>query len=107
MPKKNDNIVGRSEGPIVGGGHQTPEQAAIVQQGGGGLTDSERRESWSQGGEKGRGTPAIGGSSQGHSDQMAARGPDEDRKVAGGRYDTERTHSGDGPRAADRDEETP
>lgn len=105
MPKKNDNIVGRSEGPIVGGGHQTPEQAAIVEQGGGGLTDGERRESWQQGGEAGRGAPAIGGSSQGQSDQIAARGPDEDRKVAGGLYDTERTHSGRRRRIAGRDRE--
>ena len=36
--------------------------------------------------------PALGGSSQGQSDQQAARGSSEDRKVAGGLYDSERTH---------------
>jgi hypothetical protein len=92
MPKKNDNIVGRSEGPIVGGGHQTPDQAALVQQGSGGKTDAERSREHSSEGSGGRKDPAIGGSSQGQSDQQAARGPDEDRKVAGGLYDTERTH---------------
>jgi hypothetical protein len=93
MPKKNDNIVGESDGPSVGGGRQTPEQAAIVQQGGGGKTDSERHEGWTEGsGGSGRMDPAIGGSSQGRSDQHAARGPDEDRKIAGGLSDTERTH---------------
>jgi len=91
MPKKNDNIVGRSEGPIVGGGHQTPEQAEIVKQEGGGLTEAERSRQIGSA-PRGKGDPAIGGSSGGHSDQMAARGPDEDRKVAGGLYDTEQTH---------------
>jgi hypothetical protein len=103
MPKKNDNLVGRSEGPIVGGGHQTPEQAAIVEQGGGGLTDAERRRTWDGGGEAGRGPPAVGGSSEGHSDQVATRGPRENRKVAGGLSDTERTRSRDRKQA---DEET-
>ncbi len=88
MPKKNDNIVGRSEGPIVGGGHQTSQQADIVKQEGGGLSDAERRRM--DGGQQGKGDPAIGGSSGGHSDQMAARGPAEGRKVAGGLYRTER-----------------
>jgi hypothetical protein len=93
MPKKNDNIVGRSEGPIVAGGHQTAEQAAIVQQGGGGKTDADRNAAWNgDEAQKGRMDPAIGGSSGGHSDQIAARGPKEDRKVAGGLYDTEKTH---------------
>lgn len=92
MPKKNDNIVGRSEGPIVGGGHQTPEQAALVQQGGGGKTDGERSSEASSDGPKGRMNPALGGSSQGQSDQQAASGPDENSKVAGGLSDSERTH---------------
>jgi hypothetical protein len=96
MPKKNDNIVGRSEGPIVGGGHQTAEQAAIVGQDGGGRSDAERREEWSANPDPaGKMTPAIGGSSQGQSDQQAARGPAEDRKAAGGLSDTERTHASD------------
>ncbi len=93
MPKKNDNIVGRSEGPIVNGGHQTAEQAAIVQQGSDGKTDAERNASWNgDEAQKGRMDPAIGGSSNGHSDQLAARGPNENRKVAGGLYQTEQSH---------------
>jgi hypothetical protein len=93
MPKKNDNIVGRPEGPIVGGGHQTPEQAALVRQGAGGKTDAERsRDQRSSAGTGGRMAPAVGGSSQGRSDQQAAGGADEDRKVAGGLSDSERTH---------------
>jgi hypothetical protein len=93
MPKKNDNIVGQPEGPIVGGGHQTAEQAAIVQQGGGGRTDRDRGADWpSSEGPEGRMVPAIGGSSQGQSDQHAARGGDEDRKVAGGLSDAEQTY---------------
>jgi hypothetical protein len=93
MPKKNDNIVGSPEGPIVGGGHQTADQAVIVQQGSGSRTDRDRRSDWSASGSpEARRTPAVGGSSQGRSDQQAARGPNEDRKVAGGLYDSERTH---------------
>ena len=95
MPKKNDNIVGRSEGPIVAGGHQTPEQAAIVQQGEGGKSDAERNAGWTgEGSRKNPPDPAIGGSSGGHSDQIAARGPKEDQKIADGLYDTEKTHGG-------------
>ena len=100
MPKKNDNIVGQSEGPIGGGGHQTKEQAAIVQQDGGGLSDAERSRTWSKEGQ-GRMTPAPGGSSGGHSDQLAARGPRENRKVADGLYDTEQHHQGNRHRETD------
>jgi len=89
MPKKNDNIVGRSEGPIVGGGHQTADQARIVGQGGHGKTDSERRRM--ERGEPAGAAPVIGGSSGGHSDQIAGAGPDENRKVADGLYQAERT----------------
>ena len=91
MPKKNDNIVGRAEGPPVGGGHQTPEQAAIVRQEGGGRSDSERS---AEAAERSQvpGNPAIGGSSNGHSDQMGSRGAEEDRKVAGGLAQTEQDH---------------
>ena len=103
MPKKNDNIVGESEGPILNGGHQTPQQAAIVQQGGGGKTDADRRQDWNgDDPQAGRMTPAVGGSSNGHSDQMAARGPDEDRKVAGGLYETEQTQGRGASEAKDR-----
>lgn len=90
MGKKNDNIVGRSEGPIVGGGHQTSEQAEIVKQDGGGLTEPERRDMAS--GKPGTGNPAVGGSSGGHSDQIASRGPSEDQKVAGGMSVSEQRH---------------
>jgi hypothetical protein len=100
MPKKNDNIVGQSEGPIVGGGHQTQEQAAIVQQEGRGLSDAERSERWSEDG-PGRMTPSPGGSSEGHSDQIAARGPRENQKIAGGLSDTERCHQEDSPGRTD------
>ena len=99
MPKKNDNIVGQSEGPIVNGGHQTPQQAEIVRQDGGGLSDAERRTMES--GPEGKGNPSVGGSFGGHSDQMASQGPNEDRKVAGGLYDTERT-KGTGDRSVKR-----
>jgi hypothetical protein len=93
MPKKNDNVVGRPDGPIVGGGHQTAGQAAIVRQGSGGRTDEDRRAEWSASGRQGEGmTPALGGSSQGRSDQQAARGQNENRKVAGGLSDSERIH---------------
>ena len=91
MPKKNDNIVGRPEGPPVGGGRQTPEQAEIVKQGEGGRSDSERS---AEAAERSQvpGNPAIGGSSNGHSDQMGSRGAEDDRKVAGGLYQTEQDH---------------
>ena len=101
MAKKNDNVVGQSEGPIVGGGHQTKEQAEIVQQEGGGLSDAERSRTWSEEG-GGRMTPSPGGSSEGHSDQLAARGPRENRKVAGGLSDPERHHQEDRPGGMDR-----
>lgn len=102
MPKKNDNIVGESEGPILNGGHQTAEQAAIVQQGGGGKSDAERRRDWGRDDAPDAPTPyAVGGSSGGHSDQIAADGPRENRKVAGGHYETEQTHgTGGSTRAA-------
>ena len=91
MPKKNDNIVGRPEGPPVAGGHQTRQQAEIVKQEGGGRTDSDRA---AEAAERSQlpGNPAIGGSSNGHSDQMGSRGAEDDRKVAGGLYRTERDH---------------
>ena len=76
MPKKNDDKVGSSEGPITGGGHQTPEQAALVQQGGGGVTDAERNQDWQEtaGGKAGRAPVAVGGSSQGQADRMPTGG---------------------------------
>jgi hypothetical protein len=91
MPKKNDNIVGRAEGPPVAGGHQTPEQAEIVKQEGGGRSDADRS---AEAGVRSQlpGNPATGGSSNGHSDQMGSRGAENDRKVAGGLYQTEQDH---------------
>jgi hypothetical protein len=73
MPKKPDNKVGESEGPIVGGGRQTPQQAAIVRQSGGGLTDAERSR-MNAAGEPGRAPVALGGSSQGQADRMPSGG---------------------------------
>ena len=90
MPKKNDNRVGSSDGPAVNGGHQTAEQARIVRQEGGGRTDSERAEARGDR-SAARKNPALGGSSGGHSDQMASRGIDEDRKLAGGGSLSEQT----------------
>lgn len=76
MPRKPDDIVGQGQGQIVGGGHQTPEQAAIVEQGGGGLTDAERSQTWGEnaGAEPGRSPVAVGGSSQGQADRMPTGG---------------------------------
>ena len=82
MPKKPDDIVGQSQGPIVGGGHQTAEQRAITERSGGpeadeagGLTDAERAEMFKEaGGEPGRPPTALGGSSQGQSDRMPTGG---------------------------------
>ena len=85
--RKPDEAVG-SRGPHpAGGGHQTPEQAAITGQGSGGRSDAERRGEWGEGGQgsdaAGRGPPALGGSSGGHSDRKAAAGPREGEPVAG------------------------
>ena len=82
MPKKPDDVVGQSQGPIVGGGRQTPEQKAITERShagqgeeAGGLTDAERKELYRQaGGEPGRPPTAVGGSSQGQADRMPAGG---------------------------------
>lgn len=94
MARENDDDVGEAGKPSVGGGHQTAQQAAITGQGGGagGKTDAERNASWSEhGGTPGRAPVSVGGSSEGHSDQQAGQGADEDEKVAGGLYRTERT----------------
>ena len=83
--RKPDEAVG-SPGPHpAGGGHQTPEQAAITGQGSDGRSDAERRGEW--GGradaEAGRSPPAIGGSSGGQSDRKASAGPRAGEPVAG------------------------
>lgn len=85
--RKPDEAVG-SRGPHpAGGGHQTPEQAAITGQGSAGRSDAERRGEWGGGAdgkaESGRAPPALGGSSGGHSDRKAAAGPREGEPVAG------------------------
>jgi hypothetical protein len=90
MPKKNDNRVGSSDGPAVNGGRQTAQQAEITKQESGGRTDTARA-SATGGKSAGRGNPVLGGSSGGHSDQVASRGPEEDRKVAGGLSFSEQT----------------
>lgn len=89
MPKKNDDIVGQADGPPVNGGRQTSQQANLVEQDGGGLSDVER--SRMNPGRPDKANPALGGSSGGHSDQVASRGPAENRKVAGGLSQSERT----------------
>jgi hypothetical protein len=90
MPKKPDDIVGQSQGPIVGGGHQTPEQKAITERSGGGQpdegggrTDAERNAMWNEaGGESGRAPTAVGGSSQGQADRMPAGGASVSNETA-------------------------
>lgn len=73
---------------------QTPQQAAITGQGGAGKTDADRNAVWrGAGGEPGRSPVAVGGSSQGQSDQIDGRGP-EGAKVAGGLSRSERTGGG-------------
>jgi len=92
MPKKNDDRVGDSDGPAFAGGRQTAQQADIVKQEGGGLTDKERHESLdgkNSGGKSSEGVsrqpdPAVGGSSNGHSDQLSTGSPPGRDKVAGG-----------------------
>ena len=76
MPKKNDNRVGSSDGPAVNGGRQTAQQAEITKQEGGGRSDAERA-SARAGKSAARQNPALGGSSGGHSDQLASRGAAE------------------------------
>lgn len=84
VTRKPDDAVGSRGTPLAGGGHQTPEQAAITDMGSGGTPRSEPKEGWGSTGEPGRAPPAIGGSSGGHSDQKASRGPAADTKVAAG-----------------------
>lgn len=70
-------------------GRQTPQQAALTRREGGGeesgLTDAERNAEWATaGGEPGRAPVAVGGSSQGKSDQNDGSRAAGDQKVAGG-----------------------
>ena len=81
--RKPDDAVG-SRGPDpVGGGQQTPQQAAITGQGPGGRSDAERGGEWSGRGQAGETPPALGGSSGGHSDRKAGAGPRSGEPVAG------------------------
>lgn len=99
----NEHQYGGASGPAAetpDGGRQTPQQAAITEQGGAGKTDAGRNAEWGSaagepnvGGEPGRSPVAVGGSSQGQSDQNDGRGPDGG-KVAGGLYRSERTGGG-------------
>ena len=85
-----DNEVGSPGRAPAGGGRQTPEQARLTERAPTGGDDSERKDLWSQHGEPGRSPPTPGGSSGGHSDQKASRGPEADRPVAGGLSKPER-----------------
>ncbi|KMO28020.1 hypothetical protein VP06_28905 [Methylobacterium aquaticum] len=91
MTRKPDDVVGSRGEPAVGGGHQTPEQAAITRQEGGGRDEAELKREWSSAGTPGRPPVSVGGSSGGHSDQVAAQGPREGEKVADGESRTEKT----------------
>lgn len=93
VTRKLDDTVGSPGGPPAGGGHQTADQEAITDMGGGGKPKPEPREGWGNTGEPGRAPPAVGGSSGGHSDQKASRGPAAGEKVADGHYRAERENS--------------
>jgi hypothetical protein len=99
MPKKDDDRVGESDGPAFNGGRQTAHQADIVKQEHGGLTDDQRRKGLESASR--RSDPAVGGSSNGHSDQLSAEGPSSEAKVAGGLSFSERTR-GAGDQAHDK-----
>lgn len=90
VTRKPDDKVGTRGTPPAGGGHQTPEQAAITDMGSDGTPQSEPKDGWGATGEPGRAPPAVGGSSGGHSDQKASRGPAADAKIAGGHSRAER-----------------
>jgi hypothetical protein len=75
MPKRPDNEVGEPGGPAVGGGRQTPQQAALTSQDGEGRSDAERKKDWAgTSGEPGRPPVALGGNSQGQGDRVPAGG---------------------------------
>ncbi|WP_342167264.1 hypothetical protein [Methylobacterium sp. SD21] len=89
VTRKPDDKVGSSGSAPAGGGHQTAQQAEITGMGSGGKDESDRQKDMS-GGAAGASPPAIGGSSGGHSDQTASRGPEAGEKVAGGHSRAER-----------------
>lgn len=84
VTRKPDDAVGSRGEPPAGGGHQTADQASITDMAGGGEAQPEPREGWGATGEPGRSPPAVGGSSGGHSDRKASRGPAADQTVAAG-----------------------
>lgn len=90
VTRKPDDAVGSSGKPAAGGGGHTAEQAAITDMGAGGASDAERKAGWKQGGEPGRAPPTPGGSSGGHSDRKASRGPQVDETIAAGHAKAER-----------------
>jgi hypothetical protein len=90
VTRKPDDSVGSRGDPPAGGGHQTADQAAITDMGSGGTPQSEPKDGWGRTGEPGRSPPGVGGSSNGHSDQKASRGPAAGETVADGHYRTER-----------------
>ena len=61
----------------------------LVKIGSGGKDETDRKQDM-RGGAAGASPPAIGGSSGGHSDQKASRGPEAGEKVAGGHSRAER-----------------
>lgn len=90
VTRKPDDAVGSRGDPPAGGGHQTPDQGAITDMGSSGTPQGEPKDGWGRAGEPGRSPPAIGGSSGGHSDQKASRGPAAGETVADGHYRVER-----------------
>lgn len=89
VTRKPDDAVGSAGSAPAGGGHQTPEQAAITGMGSGGKDEQARRQDM-RGSAAGSSPPALGGSSGGHSDQKASQGPAAGTKVAGGQSRAER-----------------
>lgn len=89
VTRKPDSDVGEPGSPAVGGGRQTPEQAAITDIGDGGRSDADRDHTWrAPEGQAGRAPAPTGGASGGHADQNSARGGDG--KVAHGHYKVEK-----------------
>ena len=73
VTRKPDDTVGTPGEHPAGGGHQTSEQAAITDMGGGGAPKTEPKEGWGKSGEAGRSPPAVGGSSRSSASASARR----------------------------------
>jgi hypothetical protein len=81
MADTRDNVVGTPKGKPIDSHHQSAAQADQTRiEPEAGLSDTQRRDLWKQGGEPGRAPVAVGGSSNGHSDRQSAGRPavDED-----------------------------